>query len=188
MPSFRHTVVALNFGGPLAAKVKLTLMKRQGVRSFAEGSNPCDLPGQAVVCFSFGKPYHSDPFSSSAYGSSYGSRGGGASNGASESGEFAGSTIYAVLIAADGEMFELGEASSSAFAGQSSGYGSSNGVSFNSSFSSTATISPSTAIAIAQQRAISKFVDPRWWKKLDQTTTVQWFPGAAEAVREAFPR
>lgn len=185
MPDFRRAVVALNFGGPLAAKIKGVLMKKRGVRKFAEGANPCYLPGHALVCFSFGKPYHGDPFYSSASGSSYGGRGG-YSGGASQNGAFVGTTIFAVLIAKDGTVTELGEAASSAFAGYSAGSSSSFGFRFNGSSSNYSRISTETAIAIAQEKAVSKFFDPRWWKKLDASTSVQWFPGAAMAVETAF--
>lgn len=187
--ALRLLPIGLNLPNPLRGEVRGMLLGK-GVRSFVEtdgGADPCEFPGKAIVCFSIGRPY-AQPFQ--GWGSSTGwtSNGNSFSEYAAQNGDQYTVPVYATLIDARGRVQQLGMAISSYFGGASYGTTVSNTAAFGGSASISGVVTPEQAIAIATARAIGKLVDKRWWKTIvfDPDTHEEWYPGAAEAIAEAF--
>jgi len=183
VPKLKGAVLAIDLHGSLAAEIKKVLMKHHGVRKFAEGTHPCHLPGQALVCLSIAPPSRRS-FSGSG-SSSFSSGSGSFSESASQSGDYYIVQVVVTLIKADGTSIELGVAASYAFAGSSSGSFSSSTSLFSASSSGNSTTPREAAIGSAIRKASLKMLGSKW-RALDGTTRVEWFPGADAAVAAAF--
>jgi hypothetical protein len=189
-PDFKGALIAIDFGGTSAVSVK-DLFMRLGARDFVEGKNPCVF-AHTLICVRVS-------VGGAMQVSSSGQSGGYGGNGYQSGGSFSGS-LYPVnldvfLVKYDekngGERptLPLGHAQCLASAGSgtsySSSYGSRGGGTYYTSSTNDLDADMGNAVrqdmnALLSRNALNKFL--AWG------TYSKWFPGADNAVKDAFGR